>query len=76
MLGHRHVRVERLWESERKEIYAEALDLIMDLAVELPTYQAKELVVYNKKVIAEETLVQNPSVYMGVYNRIWEINYN
>ena len=67
---------ETLDKSERKGIYAEALDLIMELAVELPTYQRKDLVVYNKDVIDPATLNQNPSAYEGVYDRLWEVDYN
>lgn len=63
-------------EATRKTIYAEALDLIMELAVELPTYQRHDLVVYNNKVIDEKTLNQNPSANEGVYDRLWEVNYN
>ncbi|MBR4943297.1 MAG: hypothetical protein IKZ28_04625, partial [Clostridia bacterium] len=63
-------------EATRKGIYAEALDLIMELAVELPTYQRKDLVVYNNKVIDETTLNQKPSANEGVYDRLWEVNYN
>ena len=67
---------ETLVESERAEIYASALDDIMELAVELPTYQRKDLVVYNSKVINEKTLNQNPSANEGVYDRLWEVDYN
>lgn len=63
-------------ETTRASIYAEALDLIMDLAVELPTYQRNDLVVYNNKVIDETTLNQNPSANEGVYDRLWEVDYN
>lgn len=67
---------ETLDEATRASIYAEALDLIMDLAVELPTYQRNDLVVYNNKVIDETTLNQNPSANEGVYDRLWEVDYN
>ncbi len=63
-------------EASRKLIYAEALDMIMDLAVELPTYQRNDLVVYNNKVIDETTLNAKPSANEGVYDRLWEVNYN
>ena len=63
-------------ESARKAIYADALDLIMELAVELPTYQRNDLVVYNNKVVDETTLNQKPSANEGVYDRLWEVNYN
>ena len=35
---------------ERKAIYGRALDLSTGLAVEIPTYQRKNLYVYNKKL--------------------------
>ena len=62
-------------QEERKAIYADALDKVMELAVELPTYQRKDLVVYNKNVIDGKTLNQNPSATSGVYDRLWEVNY-
>ena len=62
-------------QKEREEIYAEALDLIMELAVELPTYQRNDLVVYNRTVIDASTLNQTPTANAGVYDRLWEVNY-
>ena len=62
-------------QKEREEIYAEALDLIMELAVELPTYQRNDLVVYNRTVIDASTLNPTPTANAGVYDRLWEVNY-
>ena len=62
-------------QDEREEIYAEALDLIMELAVELPTYQRNDLVVYNRTVIDASTLNPTPTANAGVYDRLWEVNY-
>ena len=62
-------------QDERKVIYAKALDKVMELAVELPTYQRNDLVVYNMTVIDGKTLNQNPSSTAGVYDRLWEVNY-
>ena len=62
-------------QDERAEIYKEALDLIMELAVELPTYQRNDLVVYNRTVIDASTLNQTPTATAGVYDRLWEVNY-
>lgn len=67
---------ETLDKSERKALYAEALDMIMSLAVELPTYQRKDLVVYNKDVINPATLNQEANAFEGVYDRLWEVDYN
>ncbi len=61
---------------ERAEIYAEALDIVMKLAIELPTYQRNDLSVYNTDVINVNTLNQNPSYNEGVVTRIWEVDYN
>ena len=61
---------------ERIDLYAQALDSIMKLCVELPTYQRKDLVVYNKKFINEKTLNQTPTHATGVFEKLWELNYN
>ena len=61
--------------NKRAEIYKECLDLIMDLAVEFPTYQRNDMCVYNKKVIDANSLVKNPSFNMGLFDKIWEIDY-
>ena len=61
--------------SARAEIYADCLDMTMQLAVELPTYQRKDLCVYNKNVISAKSLVQNPNYNIGLFDKIWEINY-
>lgn len=64
-------------QSERTAIYAQALDQIMELAVEYPTYQRKDLAVYNKKVIDSNTLHKEKEYkYSGPTERMWEINYN
>ena len=54
---------------------ADCLDLTMQLAVELPTYQRKDLCVYNKNVISAKSLVQNPNYNIGLFDKIWEIDY-
>ena len=60
----------------RAAIYQEALDLIMQLAVELPTYQRNDCTAYNKEVIDVTTLNSNATATAGVTNRLWELNYN
>ncbi len=60
----------------RAGIYEEALELVMDLAVEMPTYQRKDCVAYNKDVIDAASLNQNPTAFAGVIDRIWELDYN
>ena len=43
-------------QSERISIYAQALDKVMELAVEYPTYQRSDMFAYNTNVIDVTTL--------------------
>ena len=61
-------------QSVRKDIYADALDLVMKLAVELPTYQRNDCVAYTS-VIDANSLNRYPTAYVGVLDRIWEVDY-
>ncbi len=63
-------------QDERKAIYAEALDVVMEMCIELPTYQRNDLAVYNTKILDVNTLNMNPSYNEGVVSRIWEVDYN
>ena len=67
---------ETLSQAERAPIYEEALDLVMELAVEFPTYQRCDLVVLDKTVINIATVNRNPSANSGVIDRIWEVDFN
>ena len=62
---------------ERKYIYSQALDLIMELAVEFPTYQRNDMSAFNKTVLDESTMTpaDQRSPYNGLLSRIWELNY-
>lgn len=60
----------------RIEQYLKAYDLVLDLAVEFPTYQRQDLAVYNRVVIDLKTLNQNASAFEGVLDKIWEVDYN
>ena len=69
-------------QDNRKEIYAECLDLVMDLAVELPTYNRYDLAAYNSKYIDSSSLprhnTQNNdevSSYYGLLSRIWDVRF-
>ncbi len=67
---------ETLDESRRIEYYAEALDMVMDLAVELPTYQRSDLFAYNSNIIDVTTLTPAGELtpYNGPLSRIWEVS--
>ena len=68
---------ETLDQDERKELYAKALDIVMDLAVELPTYQRSDLFAYNSKIIDASTLTQKADLtsFNGPLARIWEVSF-
>ncbi|MCD8372734.1 MAG: ABC transporter substrate-binding protein [Clostridia bacterium] len=63
-------------QSSRKAYYSTALDYVMELAVELPTYQRKDNEVFNQVVINKSTLNLDYSCYASLVDRIWEIDYN
>ena len=62
---------------ERKPIYSQALDLVMELAVEFPTYQRYDVTAYRQNIIDPSTLTPKNEVdaYNGLTSRVWEINY-
>lgn len=62
-------------QSERAEIYREASDLVMDLAVELPLYQRSDMYVYNNTIIDGSTLYSNPTPYASPLNEMWKISF-
>ena len=69
---------ETLDESQRTAYYAEALDLVMELAVELPTYQRSDLFAYNTNIIDASTLTPASELtpYNGPMSKLWEVSLN
>jgi peptide/nickel transport system substrate-binding protein len=63
---------------ERKAIYKQALDLSTGLAVEIPTYQRKNMFVYNKDVIKSSSLISGADVtpFQSPLNFIWDVELN
>lgn len=52
------------------------LDLIMEMAVEFPTYQRNELCVYNSSVLDESTMrIKGASFNMGPIDELWKVGY-
>lgn len=60
---------------ERKTIYKEALELSTGIAVEIPTYQRKNMFVYNKNVIDGDTLFSGEDVtpFQSPLAYIWNV---
>ena len=63
-------------QSERKVIYTEALNVVMELAVELPTYQRDDLFAYNTNKIDVDTLTPDSdlSPYKGLTSDIHKVS--
>jgi peptide/nickel transport system substrate-binding protein len=61
-------------QSERIPFYTTALDYVMELAVELPTYQRNNLLVYNNTKIDPASLNSNITAYSGLIDKIWELD--
>lgn len=62
----------------RANIYAGdggCLDLIMDMAVEFPTYQRYDMCVFDDSVLDRSTMTANPSYHMGLISELWKVNY-
>lgn len=60
-------------QNKRKRYYETALNLVMELAVELPTYQRDDLFAYNNKVIDEKSLNTDLSPYTGLLSDIHKV---
>lgn len=65
-------------QDERIEIYAEALDKIMELAVEFPTYQRNDLAAFRGEILKRDSMTKESDLtpYNGLLSRIWEVEYN
>ena len=60
----------------RAIIYSQELDLVMQLAVELPTYQRDDLFAYNINKIDESSLNQDVSPYSGLLSDLHTVRLN
>ncbi len=64
--------------TDRKPLYKEALDLVMQLAVELPTYQRQDMYVYNGNIIDVSTFTaaKDLSSYVGLVRELAAVSLN
>lgn len=65
-------------EKKRARIYSEALDIVMQLAIELPTYQRDDLFAYNINKIDASTLTPDSdlSPYKGLTSDLYKVSLN
>ncbi len=64
-------------QDERSDLYKDAMEQILDLAIELPVYQRSVLYAYNSKVISTESLPAESEMnpYSSPLDRIWEVEF-
>lgn len=62
---------ETLNQDDRKVIYKDAMNKVLELAVEMPVYQRKNLFAYNSKTVKGFSEVSNP--YSSPLEKIWEL---
>ncbi len=64
-------------QEERSDLYKDAMEQILDLAIELPVYQRSVLYAYNSKVISSESLPDEKEMnpYSSPLDRIWEVEF-
>ncbi len=69
---------ETLDQDERAILYSDALDIVMELAIELPTYQRDDLFAYNSNKIDTSTLTPDSqtSSYKGLTSELHLISLN
>ena len=60
-------------QSIRTALYEEAMGYVLDLAIELPVYQRKQLYAYNANVVDSESFPKEINPYSSPLDRIWEI---
>lgn len=60
---------------ERKPIYNKALEVLAQLSIEIPTYQRKNLFVYDSSVIDSASLSANVTPYWGPLSEIWKASF-
>lgn len=58
-------------EAERRPLYEQALGMVLDLGVELPVYQRKNLYVYNSATVKGFNEEVNP--YSSPLEKVWEL---
>lgn len=64
-------------QAERADLYKDAMEQILDLAIELPVYQRSVLYAYNSKVIDSASLPAESEMnpYSSPLDRIWEVEF-
>ncbi len=59
----------------RSQKYKEAMQKVLEMAIELPVYQRSVVYAYNSKVINPDSLPKEMNPYSSPLDRIWEIEF-
>ena len=60
---------------ERKPIYEKALEVLAQLAIEIPTYQRKNMFAYDNSILDGITMSENVTPYWGPIAEIWKLSF-
>jgi peptide/nickel transport system substrate-binding protein len=60
---------------ERAPIYAKALEVLAQLVIEVPTYQRKNLFVYDGTIVDANSLSTSVTPYWGPMSEIWKVRF-
>ena len=61
---------------ERKELVSQMLDRAMDLAIELPLYQRKDIIAYNEQNVDMSSIPEDTSSFWDYSDVLWTIKMN
>ena len=62
-------------QADRTALYEEAMGYVLDLAIELPVYQRKQLYAYNANIIDRDSFPEEINPYSSPLDRLWEISF-
>lgn len=60
-------------QAQRTALYEKAMGYVLDLAIELPVYQRKQLYAYNANIVDSSSFPEEINPYSSPLDRIWEI---
>ena len=63
-------------QADRTALYEKAMGYVLDLAVELPVYQRKQLYAYNGNIIDASSFPEEINPYSTPLDRLWEIKFS
>ena len=69
-MGTKYMSVE-----ERKPIYEKALEVLAQLAIEIPTYQRKNMFAYDNTILDATTMSDVVTPYWGPIAQIWKLSF-